>query len=69
MPGKPRDQHEEEIEIVNQDQPTLTDRLNKFLLCAYLNKLNEEDHRVGEVGVREEDDNVLVDSEDTSFSD
>lgn len=64
MPGKPKDQYERENEIANQDRPTLTDRLNKFLLCAYLNRLNEEDRRVDE-----EDDNVTVDSEETSFSD
>lgn len=34
MPGKPEESPEE---------PTLTDRLNKYLLCAYLNRLNEED--------------------------
>ncbi|CAI6347436.1 unnamed protein product [Macrosiphum euphorbiae] len=39
--GKPKDQHEYETE--NTIQPTLTDRLNKYLLCVYLDRLNEED--------------------------
>lgn len=43
MPGKPEDQVEQET--VNTEQPTLTDHLNKYLLCAYLNRLNEEEPR------------------------
>lgn len=39
MPGKPQDEQRTE----NADRPTLTDRLNKYLLCAYLNRLNEEE--------------------------
>lgn len=47
MPGKPNiERFKEEIE--NTDQLTLTDRLNKYLLCAYLKRLNEEDHHSDE---------------------
>lgn len=40
---------------IQQSQPSLTDRLNKYLLCAYLDRLNEEDSLDGEQLVREED--------------
>lgn len=53
MPGKPKDLLDNETE--NTDQPTLTDRLNKYLLCAYLNRLNEEDRQNGESDSREDD--------------
>lgn len=53
MPGKPKDLGVKETE--NTDQPTLTDRLNKYLLCAYLNRLNEEDRQDSESDSREED--------------
>lgn len=54
MPGKPDDDYDprpaddatENGE--NADRPTQTDRLNKYLLCAYLNRLNEEDRRDGD---------------------
>lgn len=55
-------QHEEEIE--NTDQLSLTDRLNKYLLCAYLNRLNEEDRDSGD----SESDAPEGDTEET-FSD
>lgn len=52
MPGKPDDdiprQADDQTENgENADRPTQTDRLNKYLLCAYLNRLNEEDRRGG----------------------
>lgn len=53
MPGKPKDLQENKTE--NTEQPTLTDRLNKYLLCAYLNRLNEEDRQDGEWDFRKED--------------
>lgn len=47
MPGHPDAcRHEEEIKTT--DELSLTDRLNKYLLCAYLNRLNEEDLDSGE---------------------
>lgn len=67
MPGKPKDQNEQET--ANTEQPTLTDHLNKYLLCAYLNRLNEEEPRGGggdgESGGREEN----VDSTEETFTD
>lgn len=45
MPGKPpQDDNGPRGDCTGDaDRPTLTDRLNKYLLCAYLNRLNEED--------------------------
>lgn len=64
MPGKPEDRRPED-ETENIERPTLTDRLNKYLLCAYLDRLNEEDA----AAAGEEDAAVVdVDSEET-FSD
>lgn len=57
MPGKPDDTSRLADEIENaEDRPTLTDRLNKYLLCAYLNRLNEEDRRGDDVDDQESTD-------------
>jgi hypothetical protein len=54
----------------------LTDRLNKYLLCAYLNRLNEEDrgccsddqtNRLLEV--RDDAENPIVTRSEETFSD
>jgi len=63
MTGKPKDQHEFETE--NTIQPTLTDRLNKYLLCVYLNRLNEEDSHTGGRQFVSEDDTADADFEET----
>jgi len=68
MPGKPEDTDEHEHDNTVQSlQPTLTDRLNKYLLCAYLNRLNEEDSRGGGQQLAREDDTVDADVEETFF--
>lgn len=68
MPGKPEDPDElENDNTVQPLQPTLTDRLNKYLLCAYLNRLNEEDSRGGGQQLAREDDTADADTEDTFF--
>lgn len=68
MPGKPEDPDEHENDNTVQPlQPTLTDRLNKYLLCAYLNRLNEEDSRAGGQQLAREDDTVDADTEETFF--
>lgn len=60
MPGIPEDRLEDETE--NAGRPTLTDRLNKYLLCAYLNRLNEEDDGAG-------GENAVTDETEETFSD
>lgn len=47
MPGEPDENQAERHETHNiaDRPPTLTDHLNKYLLCAYLNRLNEEDRQ------------------------
>jgi len=69
MPVKPEFRTVDQNEAVNTDRssPSLTDRLNKYLLCAYLNRLNEED-RCGDgdpTDVREERRVVVNDDIDT----
>lgn len=56
MPGEPDENQAERHEthnVADRSPPTLTDRLNRYLLCAYLNRLNEED-RQEERAVRED---------------
>jgi len=65
MPGMPKDRQEQETDnTVQPIQPTLTDRLNKYLLCAYLNRLNEEDSRGGGQQLVREDDTADADTEE-----
>jgi len=64
--GKPKDQHGYEAE--NTIQPTLTDRLNKYLLCVYLDRLNKEDSHSGSRQFVSEDDAADTDTEE-AFSD
>jgi len=67
MTGKPKGQHEHISETENtiQIQPTLTDRLNKYLLCVYLDRLNEEDRHSGGQLFVSEDDTADADTEET----
>lgn len=63
MTGKPKDQTKYETE--NTIQPTLTDRLNKYLLCVYLDRLNEEDSHSGGQQFVSEEDTAVADTEET----
>lgn len=64
MPGKPLDTNRSCETDQNSDRPTLTDRLNKYLLCAYLNRLNEEDCRAADAN----ESNYLEEEGDLSDS-
>lgn len=47
MPEEPDENRAERHETHNAADrpPTLTDHLNRYLLCAYLNRLNEEERQ------------------------
>jgi len=64
MTGKPKDQHNN-YETDNTIQPTLTDRLNKYLLCVYLDRLNKEDGPSGGQQFASENHTADADTEET----
>jgi len=69
MTGKPEDHYKYETDNSNQPLqhpvPSLTDRLNKYLLCVYLNRLNEEDSHSGGQQISSDDDTTNADTEET----
>lgn len=67
MTGKPKDhrKYDNTIQSLQPTRPTLTDRLNKYLLCVYLDRLNEEDSHSGFQQFASEDDTADSDTEET----
>ncbi|KAL5245022.1 hypothetical protein ACI65C_012432 [Semiaphis heraclei] len=68
MTGKP-EEYKYETDDSNQPLqrpvPSLTDRLNKYLLCVYLNRLNEEDSHSGDQQISSDNDTTDADTEET----